>query len=252
MSRAHGPLRSTLLAFAGLGLFLGAWQLIGAYRLAGLTWPPLSQVLELLADPPRWPLYGRALSASLYGMWLGYGFGLALGIGAAVATHLLPSARPGTDRLAAVINSIPSIALGPVFIVLLSRESTPAAIAASHVAFILYVSASSGLAAASQGHHDLLSVLGASRWQRLWRLDLPAALPAMATGFKLAVPAALIGTVIGEWFGAPRGLGVLIVNAMQNFQIPLLWSVVVLIAATSLSLYALLTLVERACYRRFR
>src|SRR5262249_40203206 len=126
-----------------------------------------------------------------------------------------------------------------------------AAIAAAHVAFILYVSASSGLAAASQAHHDLLSALGASRWQRLWRLDLPVALPALATGLKLAVPAALIGTVIGEWFGAPRGLGVLIVNAMQNFQIPLLWSVVVLIAATSLILYALLTLFERACYARF-
>jgi ABC-type nitrate/sulfonate/bicarbonate transport system permease component len=252
MNKAPGPLRSTVLAFAGLGLFLGAWQMIGHYRLAGLTWPPLSEVAELLADPLRWPLFGRALSASIYAMMVGYGAGLALGVGAAIATLLLPGARPGTDRLAAVINSIPSIALGPVFIVFLSRESTPAAIAAAHVAFILYVSTSSGLAAASPGHHDLLSALGASRWQRLWHLDLPASLPALATGLKLAVPAALIGTVIGEWFGAPRGLGVLIVNAMQNFQIPLLWSVVVLIAATSLSLYAALTLVERACYARFR
>jgi NitT/TauT family transport system permease protein len=252
MSRAEGPLRSTVLAFGGLGLFFGAWQLIGYYRLAGLTWPPLSEVVALLADPLRWPLFGRALAATVYAMALGYAVGLALGLGAAVATHLFPSARPGTDRLAAVINSIPSIALGPVFIVFLSRESTPAAIAAAHVAFILYVSASSGLAAASQGHHDLLSALGASRWQRLWRLDLPVALPALATGLKLAVPAALIGTVIGEWFGAPRGLGVLIVNAMQNFQIPLLWSVVVLIAATSLILYAALTLLERACYARLR
>ena len=65
------------------------------------------------------------------------------------------------------------------------------------------------------------------------------------------MPAALIGTVIGEWFGAPRGLGVLIVNAMQNFQIALLWSVVVLIAMTSLTLYLLLTMLERACYARF-
>jgi NitT/TauT family transport system permease protein len=97
----------------------------------------------------------------------------------------------------------------------------------------------------------LFTVLGASRLQRLWRLDLPAALPALSSGLKLAVPVSLIGAVIGEWFGAPRGLGVLIVNAMQNFQIPLLWSAVTLIAASSLTLYALLTLLERACYARF-
>jgi ABC-type nitrate/sulfonate/bicarbonate transport system permease component len=246
-----GAMRRTTLAFIGLGLFLGAWQLIGHYRLAGLTWPPLSEVVALLAEPPRWPLFGRALSASLSAMALGYALGLGLGLGAAVATHLVPIARPGTDRLAAVINSIPSIALGPVFIVFLSRESTPAAIAAAHAAFILYVAASSGLASGSRGHHDLMSALGASRLRRLRHLDLPASLPALATGLKLAVPAALIGVVIGEWFGAPRGLGVLIVNAMQNFQIPLLWSVVVLIAMISLGLYAALTLVERACYGRF-
>jgi NitT/TauT family transport system permease protein len=240
-----------LLGFAGLALFLGAWQVIGHYRLAGLTWPPLTQVLELLADSANWPLLGRAFSASVSAMAAGYALGLLLGLGAAVLTHVSPAARPGTDWLAAVINSIPSIALGPVFIVFLSRESTPAAIAAAHVAFILYVAVSSGLSAASRGHHDLMTALGASRWTRLRHLDLPAALPALATGLKLAVPAALIGVVIGEWFGAPRGLGVLIVNAMQNFQIPLLWSVVVLIAATSLVLYAVLTLVERACYARF-
>ena len=175
----------------------------------------------------------------------------ALGLGAAVGAHLFPLARPGTDRLAAVVNSIPSIALGPVFIVFLSRESTAAAIAAAHAAFIIYVAAGSGLAAASRGHRDLLVVLGASRLSRLRHLDLPASLPALSTGLKLAVPAALIGTIIGEWFGAPRGLGVLIVNAMQNFQIALLWSVVVLIASTSLALYSALSLLERACYARY-
>ena len=224
------------LAAVGLGLFLAVWQAVGHYRLAGLSWPSLVEVLGVLLDPDRRPLFGRAL---------------LIGLGAAVATHLWPVARPGTDRLAAVVHSIPSIALAPVFIVFLSRESTPVAIAAAHAAFVIYVAACSGLAAASRGHGELFTVLGASRLQRLWRLDLPAALPALSSGLKLAVPVSLIGAVIGEWFGAPRGLGVLIVNAMQNFQIPLLWSAVTLIAAASLTFYSVLTLVERACYARF-
>ena len=239
------------LGGAGLALFLIAWQIIGHYRLAGLTWPPLTDVAAQLADPNRWPLFGRALSATLAATAAGYVVGLMFGLAGAILIHVWPVTRPGTDRLAAVINSIPSIALAPVFIVFLSRESTPAAVAAVHVAFIIYVAASSGLAAATRGHVDLLAVLGASRAQRLWRLDLPASLPALASGLKLAVPAALIGAVIGEWFGAPRGLGVLIVNAMQNFQIPLLWCSVALIAASSLILYSLLGVLERACYSRF-
>lgn len=239
------------LGLLGLGLFLLLWQLIGHYRLAGLSWPPLTEVLAVLLDPDRRALFTRALAATAGVTALGYGAGLALGLGAAIGSHLAPVARPGTDRLAAVLHSIPSIALAPVFIVFLSRESTPAAIAAAHAAFVIYVAATSGLAAASRGHADLFTVLGASRLQRLRHLDLPAALPALSSGLKLAVPVSLIGAVIGEWFGAPRGLGVLIVNAMQNFQIPLLWSAVTLIAATSLTLYAMLTLFERLCYARF-
>lgn len=249
-SGPRGPGKG-VLGIVGLLLFLCVWQVIGYFQLAGLTWPPLTAVIALLADPDRWPLFGRALGATVTSMLAGYLLGVVLGAGAAISSHLLPLARQGTDRLAAVVNAIPSIALGPVFIVFLSRESTAAAIAAAHAAFIIYVSASSGLAAATRAHRDVLTVLGASKLKRLWHLELPAALPALSTGLKLAVPAALIGAIIGEWFGASRGLGVLIVNAMQNFQIPLLWSVVVLIAVTSLVLYTALTLLERACYARF-
>jgi len=66
------------------------------------------------------------------------------------------------------------------------------------------------------------------------------------------VPAALIGVIIGEWFGSPRGLGVLVINAMQNFQIPLLWSAVVLAVVSSLTLYGIFGLLQRAAQERFR
>jgi NitT/TauT family transport system permease protein len=139
-----------------------------------------------------------------------------------------------------------------VFIIVGGQETAPVAISALNVFFLLYVAASSGFASSSRAHRDLFAVLGGSSLMRLWRLDLPAALPAITSGFKLAVPAALVGTLIGEWFGAPRGLGVLIVNAMENFQIPLLWSAVLLTLIASLVLYALCGLLERAAEARFQ
>ena len=182
---------------------------------------------------------------------MGYGWGTAAGLALAALAHLAPPLRRGSDRLAAVLNSVPSIALGPIFLVLLSRESTPAAVSSIHVFFIVYVSVSSGLQRASPAHRDLFSVLGADRLKRLARLELPAALPALASGLRLAWPAALIGAIIGEWFGASRGIGILIINAMQNFQIVLLWCAVLLAVASSLAIYGLLTLLERAAYARF-
>jgi NitT/TauT family transport system permease protein len=236
----------------GIALFLVAWQVIGAYRLLGLTWPPLDEVLATLADPARRGLFERALAATVRAAALGYAAGCALGLGLALLMHLVPAIKPGADRMAAFVNAIPGIALGPILIVTVSQEATPATLAAIHVFFLIYVAASAGLAAASQAHRDLFGALGAGRWALLCRLEAPAALPALASGMKLAVTAAMLGAILGEWFGAPRGLGIVIVNAMQNFQIPLLWSAVLLATVVSLALFGFAAALERIAYRRFR
>ena len=244
-------MRQTLLGVLGIAIFLVLWEVVGQAKLLGISWPPLSDVLEMLADPSRRPLFLRALGATLDSTAMGYIGGTGAGLLLATVAHLLPPMRRGSDRLAAVLNSVPSIALGPIFLVLLTRESTPAAVSSIHVFFIVFVSVSSGLQRATAAHRDLFAVLGADRLKRFWRLELPAAMPALVSGLRLAWPAALIGAIIGEWFGAPRGLGILIINAMQNFQIVLLWCAVLLAVGSSLLIYGLLTLLERAAYARF-
>jgi ABC-type nitrate/sulfonate/bicarbonate transport system permease component len=67
---------------------------------------------------------------------------------------------------------------------------------------------------------------------------------------KVATSSAMIGAIVGEWFGAPAGLGVVVLNSMENFQIPLLWATVLVIAVVTLSSYGLLTLGERALRAR--
>lgn len=246
--------RTSDLAYgaAGIVLFLAGWEVIGQYRLAGLTWPPLSTVLAFLSDPDRWPLFGRALASTMGSAATGFVVGVSLGLGLALGVHLLPKLKPGTDRLAAMVNAIPAIALGPILIVTFDRAGTPAALAAIHVFFLVYVAVSSGLLAAGRAQQDLLSVLGARRSMRLRLLEAPAALPAFVSSLKMALSGAILGAILGEWFGAPRGLGVIILNAMENFQIPLLWSAVLLAAGISLVLFGLASLLERAVHRRFR
>jgi NitT/TauT family transport system permease protein len=241
-----------LLGGLGIGVFFALWQIIGQYQLAGISFPPLTAVLDMLADPEKRPLFLRAIVSTLRSTGMGYLSGTVAGLALSSAAHLFPSLRHGSNRLAAVLNSVPSIALGSIFMVLLNRDATPGAVASIHVFFIVYVSMMSGLSSVSAAHRDLFAVLGSRALTRYLRLDLPSAMPTLASGLRLAWPAALIGAIIGEWFGAPRGIGILIINAMQNFQIVLLWSAVLLAVIISLLFYGLLTALERVVYRRFQ
>jgi NitT/TauT family transport system permease protein len=244
-------LQAGVLGAIGILLFLGLWEVIGVNRMAGLTWPPLSTVITFMFDPSRQALFLRAMGASFSMVAAGYALGTLIGVVTAGLVHVVPVLRPGLDRLAGVIHAIPAIALAPLFIVLLDRELTGMAIATLNVFFVLYVATTSGLANSTATHRDLFQVLGSSPLTRLLRLDLPAALPAMVSGLKFAIPAAFIGAILGEWFGSSRGLGLLMVSAMQNFQIPLLWSAVFIASAASLLAFGAMSLLERFVYGRY-
>jgi NitT/TauT family transport system permease protein len=252
MSLSNDRLRTTILGILGVLIFVGMWELIGVNRWAGLTWPPFTTVLGFLFDPSRQGLFGRAMAATFSMAGLGYVLGTVIGMALAAIVQVSPLLRPGIDRLASVVNAIPAIALAPLFIVLLDRELTGMAIATLNVFFVLYVATTSGLNNSSVAHRDLFTVMGSSAPRRFLELDLPAALPAIVSGLKFAIPAAFIGAILGEWFGASRGLGLLMVSAMQNFQIPLLWSAVFIASAASLLAFGLMGLLERFVYGRYQ
>ncbi len=240
------------IAHAGLGcvILLCAWEAVGRFSLLGKTFPALSHVLHVFAEGPRRALLLRSMAATLSSAVAGYATGICLGISAAVLAQLAPRLRGGLDRLAVLVNALPVIAIAPVLIITAGREATPAVLASIPVSFIIYSTTGVGLCSASQRLEMVLTALGASRWQRLAHLQAIAALPSLLSGMKISAGSAMIGAIIGEWFGAPSGLGVVVLNSMQNFQISLLWATVMVIAAITLAAYGLLTLGERAARKR--
>lgn len=237
---------------AGLGAFLAIWEIGGRSGLLGDSFPPISEVIALLTDPDRRSLFERAVGATFNSAIRGFGLGAMAAVLLASIGALTPMAREGLDRFVASVHAVPLIALGPLFIVLLSRDGTPAAIAGLAAFFPVYVATSSGFDDTSRTHRDVFSALGANRRIRMRLLQLPAALPSIADGLRLAAPAAVLGSILGEWFGAPRGIGILIVSSMQNFQITQLWASAFLAAAISLSAFGLFGLLERFVVARVR
>lgn len=239
------------LAYLLLGcvILMCVWEMLGRYGILGKTFPALSQVARVFADNPRRALLLRSMAATLSSAAAGYLAGMCLGIGVAMLAHLVPLLRGGLDRLAVLVNALPVIALAPLLIITAGREGTPAALAAIPVFFLMYSSTTSGLHSASPSLTRVFVSLGASRWQRLVHLEGIAALPSLLSGMKISAGSAMIGAIVGEWFGAPSGLGVVVINSMQNFQTPLLWATVIVIAAITLAAYGALTLGERLVRR---
>jgi ABC-type nitrate/sulfonate/bicarbonate transport system permease component len=242
--------RAVIYPAVGCLLLLCAWEVVGRNGMLGKTFPALSQVLHVYEDAPRRALLVRSAIATMGSAASGFAVGICLGIVAAIIAHLLPPLRAGLDRLAVLVNALPVIALGPVLIITVGREDTPAALASIPVFFLLYVATGVGLRGASPQLGLFLTTLGASRWQQLAKVQAVAAVPSVMSGMKVAASSAMIGAIVGEWFGAPSGLGLVVLNSMQNFQIPLLWATVIVIAAITLSGYGLLSLGQRAVRSR--
>jgi len=244
--------RNWLLGAVGVGVLLAACEIIGQTGLGGRTFPPISEVFEYGIDPSRRSLFQRAIGATFQSAWRGFVVGMVVGVAIAGVGALIPLLKDGIDRFAASVHAIPLIALGPLFIVALSRDSTPTFIATLATYFPVYVASVSGFEAASRAHLDVFAVLGSDRRTRFRRLQMPAALPAFSDGLRLAAPAAVLGAILGEWFGAPRGIGILIVSSMQNFQIRQLWVAALLAALVSMAAFALFGALERFVVARFR
>lgn len=244
--------QTTLLVMVGAVLAFATLEAVGRLELFGSSWPPLSQVLDVLRAPATRTLLGRSLGATAGEAGVGLLMGTLTAVAVAVLGVVLPVLQAGLDRLAAVINAVPLIALGPLLITTVGREDSPAVVAALAVGFVMFVSMTSGLEASSAAHRDVLKALGASRTTMLLRLQLPASVPMVLDGLTQAAPAAVLGAIVGEWFGAPRGLGTLLVSAMQNYQTLLLWAAGLIAALLAMASYAVMGTLRSLMAGRFR
>jgi NitT/TauT family transport system permease protein len=220
-------------------------------HLAGPSIPSIGAVLAIYRQPWRLALLGRAAASTLLSALTGLSVGALLGTLVAFVAHLIRPMRRGLDRLAVMINAVPAVALGPILIVTVGRDWTPSTLSSIPVFFLTFVTVSSGLRSVNPRLNDVFSTLGAGRFSRLIHLELPAAIPSFLAGLRVSVSAAIVGAIVGEWFGSSTGLGIIILNTMLNFQIPLMWAAVVFAVMASLIAYGVIGSLERRARRHF-
>ncbi len=226
------------------------WEVVGRFSLAGPAWPPFSSVIDYLTSPEALQVWKNAGITARSGL-IGFAICLLLALATCVVTYLLPLLGPGVQQFATMLQATPVIVFGPILLVIVGRETTPILTAAFITFYPLWVNIGVGLGRAQAALQDICTVYGATRPRTLRLVALPQAIPATLDGIKLAIPAAFAGAIVGEWFGSPSGLGVVLLNAMQNFQAVRLWAAALVGAFLTLSLYGVASIAGRLVNRRW-
>jgi len=222
-----------------------AWHLVA--RASGL--PPF--VLPAPADVAAAGWQARALLlAAIRATMIETVVGLALAIGLAVALAVPIAASPLVRRalypLLVASQTVQILAIAPLLIVWFGFGLLPKVLIVVLICFFpLAVSTADGLVAADPGHVVLLRGMGASRWQVLRLVRLPAALPSFYSGLKVAVTYSVVGATIGEWVGGTEGLGLFMLRAKNAFRADWVFAGMLLTSILSIGLFAAVAAAER-------
>lgn len=240
-----------VLALLSLTLFLLLWQSviwIGDYPTFILPSPRavMRRFMGLLSSGTLWLHVKVTMKEILIG----------LGMGAVTATLLgyLLAHFPIAERLLApyivASQSVPTVAIAPLLVIwfgtgILSKVLVCALI----VFFPILVNTVVGVRSVDRDLWDLMRTLEASRWQVIWLLEIPAALPALLGGLKVGATLAVIGAVVGEFVAADQGLGYLLKQGQQVYDTPQVFVGIITLVVLAQVLYGAVALAERLLLR---
>jgi putative hydroxymethylpyrimidine transport system permease protein len=226
-------------------------------------WRPLVILLALLllwhvavvaADTPRYilpgplsvlsalieqaPLLLRHAAVTLAEILLGLLLGSLLGCSAALTLAYAKGLRPWLLPLLVASQAVPVFAIAPLLVLWLGYGmASKVAMATLIIFFPVTAAFFDGLKRAERGWLDLAQVMGASPARRLWLIQAPAALPALASGLRVATAVAPIGAIVGEWVGSSAGLGYFMLQANARLQVDKVFAALFLLALMAILLY---------------
>lgn len=227
-----------------LALF-GAWELyVDLGSIDPLILPAPHTVAQALYEDRvlLWEDFKVTAGETLLGI-------LIAGIGGfvcAVALHLSLVLRRSVYPLLVASQTIPIVLVAPLLIVWLGFGIAPKLVVIGLISFFpIVVTTLDALARVDPELLKLLRTLDASRLRVLRHVELPAALPGLFSGAKIAVAVAVIGVVFAEWIGSSSGLGHNVQQAIPNLDTARAYAAVLILSAFAITLFGLLTLAER-------
>ena len=227
-----------------LFLIIAAWEL--AVRL--LEVPPW-----LLPAPSKIALrFGRTQDLAYHtGLTLleaGLGFAISAVLGVTLSAGIANSRflERGILPYVIVSNAVPIIAIVPLLNIWLGFGITTKIVIAAIITFFpIVTNTTRGLKSADPRILDLMHSINATAAEVFFKVQLPSALPFVFAGFRIAASLSLVGAVVGEFYGADRGLGYLVITAATQLRTDLLFVAIIVLASIGILAFWLFGLMER-------
>ncbi len=218
-------------------LFALLWQaIVSIFRVPGYLLPsPVATIRAIVNDAP---LLGRHAAATIVETLVGAGMALVLGVAVALTMHRSRLLRDLIYPHLVLSQAVPLIAIAPMILIWFGLGSLSKILVVAFVCFFpLTVNTYEGFRAVDPIYAELLDTFGATWLDRYRHLYVPAALPGILAGGKIAATYSVLGAIVGEWLGGSLGLGVYMTRAQQSFRTDRLFGAILIVMALSLSLF---------------
>jgi NitT/TauT family transport system permease protein len=204
---------------------------------------PDKVVGQLIAE---WPRLFRESMVTTYATLGGFALSILFGIPMAMLIAYSRTVESFVYPLLVFSQSIPKIAIVPLFVVWFGFGIIPKIIAAFLLAFFpIVVSTVMGFKSVESDMLDLARSMQASRWQTFMKISLPHALPSIFSGLKVSITLAVVGAVVGEFVGSNSGIGYVLQIANGNFDLPLMFAALVVLSMIGVILFVAIDMLER-------
>ncbi|MCZ8261948.1 MAG: ABC transporter permease [Beijerinckiaceae bacterium] len=236
--------RTRSVALVIMSFFL-IWEiLVRVTKVPNFILPTPSAIfLEILSDP-LW--YVNHSAYTVGACLLGFALALVIGIAAAIGIVYSRTLENTLYTLLVSLNSIPKIALAPLFIIWMGTGlSSKVAISMLIALFAIVIDTVLGLRSVDPDVIGMSRSMKASPLQVLWKIRFPTALPYMFAGMKVAISLALVGAIAGEFVASQVGLGYVIMTGQGMFQTTRVFAAIVLLGVIGTILFYAINLIER-------
>jgi NitT/TauT family transport system permease protein len=229
-------------AFCGFLLF---WELCArAFGLPEYILPAPSRIFGEASG--RWRSLLEAAAFTVQPMLIGFALAVVLGVAIALGIAFSDTARQIAYPLLVFLQIVPKIAVAPLFIIWFGFGLMPKVLLVFLLSFFpVVVSAMQAFRSLESEVAELLRSSGATRWRAFRMVQLPAALPVLFGGFKVAAALAATAAVVAEFVASDRGLGYLLLEYNGNLDTPMSFAAIFALTALGLALYGAVELAER-------
>ncbi|MBC8055173.1 MAG: ABC transporter permease [Rhizobiales bacterium] len=204
---------------------------------------PWSVVKTLVAE---WPMLLRESMPTLYATLGGFVLSAVIGVPIAMWIAYSRVVESFVYPLLVFSQSIPKVAIAPLFVVWFGFGVVPKVIAAFLLGFFPVVVATvQGFKSVEPEVIDLARSMGANGFKIFLKFRLPQAMPAIFSGLKVSVTLAVVGAVVGEFVGSNSGLGYVLQKANGTFDLPLMFAALTILSMIGVLLFLVIELVER-------